>query len=88
MTTKDKADSGPRADHDIVRDIRQSWKLDSEVPDDRISVEVHDGVATLEGTLDRRSQKEAAEFNAKRVKGVRAVTNRIELQPAIPGSFR
>ncbi|MGD1095038.1 MAG: BON domain-containing protein [Bryobacteraceae bacterium] len=88
MATTDKAKSGARADEDMVRDIRQSWKLDSEVPDDRISVEVRDGVATLEGTVDRRSQKEAAEFNAKRVKGVRGVTNRIELQPAIPGSFR
>ncbi len=88
MATKAKAESAARPDEDIARDIRQSLKLDSEVPDERISVEVRHGVATLEGTVDRRSQKSAAEFDAERVKGVRGVANRIELQPAIPGSFR
>ncbi len=79
MVTKSKPKRGARLDEDIARDVKQSMKFDNDVPDDRIHVTVHDGLVTLEGTADRSFQKEAAEMDARKVKGVRDVTNRIEV---------
>ena len=84
MPAKRKIKQGGRLDEDIARDIRQCMKLDSDVPDERIHVEVDHGLATLTGNVDESFQREAAEADAKKVKGVRDVTNRIEVQPAIP----
>ena len=78
MAEKSKAKPGTRPDDDVARDIRQCMKLDSDVPDERISVEVHNGLATLKGNVDESFQKEAAEADTKKVKGVRGVTNLIK----------
>lgn len=67
-----------RPDDDIARDIRQALKLDSDVPDERISVQVHSGIATLEGNVDSSLQKEAAAADAKKVSGVHSVVNQIK----------
>jgi osmotically-inducible protein OsmY len=67
-----------RPDDDIAQDIRQALKLDNDVPDERISVQVHNGVATLEGNVDSSLQKEAAAADAKKVRGVRTVMNQIK----------
>jgi osmotically-inducible protein OsmY len=82
MATKTKAKHDARPDDQIALDIRRAMKLDSDVPDERIRVEVHNGLTTLEGSVDRSFQKEAAEDDAIKVKGVRGVTNRIEVLPA------
>jgi len=68
-----------RPDDDIAHNIRQALKLDSDVPDERISVQVHSGIATLEGNVDSNLQKEAAAADAKKVTGVRTVINQIKL---------
>jgi osmotically-inducible protein OsmY len=86
MAAKSKGKPGIRPDDDVARDIRQCMKLDSDVPDERIRVEVHNGLATLNGNVDESFQKEAAEADAKKVKGVQGVANRIEVQPAMPGT--
>jgi osmotically-inducible protein OsmY len=67
-----------RLDDDIARDIRQALKLDSDVPDERISVQVHSGIATLDGNVDSSLQKEAAAADAKKVNGVHGVVNQIK----------
>ena len=85
MTTKRKAEDA-RLDGEIARDIRHAMKLDNDVPDERIRVEVHHGLATLEGSVDRSFQKEAATDDATKVKGVRGVTNRIEVLPGAMGT--
>jgi len=79
MTPKSKSQSDTRPDAAIAWDIRQALKLDSDVPDERISVQVHAGLVTLEGNVEARLQKEAAEADALKVKGVRGVTNRINV---------
>lgn len=63
----------------IAAAIQQRFKLDSDVPDERITIHVHQGLVTLYGTVDARLQKEAAESGAHKVKGVRGVTNRIHV---------
>ena len=71
--------SDARLDSVIAANVRQALKLDSDVPDERITVQVHDGLVTLDGTVDADLQKEAAEADAHKVKGVRGVTNRIHI---------
>lgn len=69
-----------RLDADIAGSIRQALKLDNDVPDAQISVDVSHGLATLEGIVETDLQKDAAEADARQVKGVRDVMNRIGLQ--------
>ena len=80
MPAKGKTKGGARLDDDIARDIRQALKLDSDVPDERIRVQVHNGVATLEGNVEANLQKATAESVARKVKGVVDIVNRITVE--------
>jgi len=57
MTRKDKTMRSGQLDSDIARNIRQALKLDNDVPDERISVEVSHGLATLEGIVNESSER-------------------------------
>lgn len=76
---KSKAMHALRTDDEIALSIRQALKFDNDVPDERIKVQVHDGLAILEGTVENDLQRRTAEEDVKRVRGVRDVINRIEL---------
>lgn len=78
MPAKSKTKHSVRSDDDITRDVQQALKLDSDVPDERISVQVHNGIVTLDGNVDANLQKEAAAEDAKKVAGVRSVMNQIK----------
>jgi osmotically-inducible protein OsmY len=80
MTRKSKTTNVARLDAGIARNIRQALKLDNDVPDAQIKVDVSHGLATLEGIVETDLQKDAAEADTKKVKGVRDVINRIGLQ--------
>ena len=82
MSTKVKLQTVERTDAEITRDVRHRMKADLEVPDDRIAVKVIEGVVTIEGTVSRDSQKNAAETCIRGVKGVREIANKIEVDPA------
>lgn len=79
MATK----SNTRADEQIAEDVQRALRLDNDVPDERIRVEVNDGMITLEGSVDQSVQKEAAQDAANKVLGVRGVSNRIVVLPAM-----
>lgn len=81
MRTNPEKKSGARGDPEIARDVIHLMKADLEVPDDRIRVRVRDGVVTIEGTVTRDSQRDAAEKCAKRVNGVRGITNEVNVEP-------
>jgi osmotically-inducible protein OsmY len=83
MPAKGKTKRGGRLDDDVARDIRQALKLDSDVPDERIRVQVHNGVATLEGNVEANLQKATAESDTRKVKGVVDIVNRITVE-AVP----
>jgi osmotically-inducible protein OsmY len=74
---KDRTKHAGRPDDEIARDIQQSLRLDDDVPDERITIEVNRGKVTLRGNVDNSFQKDAAESDAKKIKGVRAVANEI-----------
>lgn len=73
-----------RTDVEIQQDVLAELKWDAQVQPNEIGVAVKDGVVTLTGWVDSYLKKWAAEDAAKRVRGVRAVANDIEVR--LPGS--
>ena len=73
-----------RPDSDIKRDVEMELRWDPDVDASDIGVAVKDGVVTLTGFVRSYAQKWQAERDAKRVAGVVAVANDIEVRlPAI-----
>jgi osmotically-inducible protein OsmY len=73
-----------KSDSEIERDIRDELKWDPDLDADDIAVSVKDGVVTLAGFTKSYTDKWEAEAAAKRVAGVLAVANDIEVRlPAI-----
>ncbi len=83
MLARTKPETIGRTDTEILKDLRRIMKTDREVPDDRIEVKVVEGIVTIEGTVARDSQKQAAELCAGIVKGVHEVINNILVEPAV-----
>jgi osmotically-inducible protein OsmY len=73
-----------RNDADIRQDVESELQWDPSIDDRRIGVAVNNGVVTLTGDLPHYSGRWAAEACAKRVIGVRAIANDIEIK--IPAS--
>ena len=72
-------------DAEIARALNRCLKADFEVPDKEIRIKVVDGFVTLQGDVDRNSQKMAAEECARKVEGVAGVNNIIAVAvPEIP----
>ncbi|MBZ5635881.1 MAG: BON domain-containing protein [Acidobacteriia bacterium] len=84
MPTRTKSEAGTRPDAEIAREVTRRMKEDIDVPDDRITVKVADGVVTIAGIVNHAAQKDATERCAARVKGVRGITNKIEVGLAPP----
>jgi osmotically-inducible protein OsmY len=73
-----------RSDQDIKRDVELELKWDPEIDDTDIAVAVKNGVVTLTGFTKSYADKYQAERDAKRVNGVVAVANDIEVRlPAV-----
>src|SRR5947209_13375888 len=73
-----------RTDEDIQHDVLEELKWDPRVRPNEIGVAVKDGIVTLTGWVDSYLKKIAAEEDAHRVPGVKAVVNEIEVH--LPGS--
>jgi osmotically-inducible protein OsmY len=71
-----------RTDAEIRRDVESELQWDPSVDDKKIGVIVNNGVVTLTGEVSHFAGKWAAEDIAKRVSGVRAIAN--DLQVKIP----
>jgi osmotically-inducible protein OsmY len=71
-------------DSELQRDVLDELKWEPSVDAAHIGVAVKDGVVTLSGHVPSYAEKYAAERAAKRVHGVRAVANEIEVK--LPGS--
>ena len=78
-----------RPDPDIARDVVLAIKARVPLAAERIRPVVTNGWVTLEGNVEWNSQREEAEDAARRVAGVKGVSNLIELQPrAAPGEIK
>jgi osmotically-inducible protein OsmY len=72
-----------RSDEEIQREVLAELKWESRLQPNEIGVIVKDGVVTLTGWVDSYQKKWAAEEAARRVRGVNALANDIEVrQPA------
>ncbi|MDB5310452.1 MAG: Transport-associated protein [Gemmataceae bacterium] len=73
-------------DTDLQRDVLDELKWEPSVNAAHIGVSVKDGVVTLTGHVSSYAEKYAAEKAAKRVHGVKAVAN--ELDVKLPGTSK
>ena len=71
-----------RTDSEIKRDVEDELKYDAGVDSTDIGVAVKNGVVSLTGFIRSYSQKLQAEMDAKRISGVMAVANDLEVRLA------
>lgn len=69
-----------RSDEEIRVDVMEELKWDQRIQPDNIQVIVQDGVVRLKGWVDSYAQKMAAEDAARRVRGVKDVSNDLEVR--------
>ena len=82
---KVKLPGGPsQSDTEIAQAVRQALEWDVFVPEEKIRSTVSDGWVTLEGTVERWSQREDAARAVRNLMGVRGVVNKIAVTPAKP----
>jgi len=79
-----------RTDTEIAQAVRQALEWDVFVPNEKITSTVTDGWVTLEGPVERSTQREAAERAVRNLMGVKMVVNKITVtQPkAVTGDVR
>jgi osmotically-inducible protein OsmY len=73
-----------RTDTEIAQAVRRTLEWDVFVPEQKITSTVTDGWVTLEGTVERWSQREDAERAVRNLTGVKIVVNKIKVTPAKP----
>jgi osmotically-inducible protein OsmY len=73
-----------RTDTEIAQAVRRSLEWDVFVPEEQITSTVTDGWVTLEGTVERWSQRADAERAVRNLTGVKFVVNKIIVTPAKP----
>jgi osmotically-inducible protein OsmY len=75
--------SDQRSDTDLAHAAENALDWNTLVPKNRVKIMVQDGTITLEGTLDNRSQKVAAENAMNSLTGVKGINNRIAVKPVV-----
>ena len=71
-----------RTDTEIAQAVRRALEWDVFVPEEKITSTVTDGFVTLEGSLERWSQRADAERAVRNLTGVKGVVNKIRVKPA------
>lgn len=69
-----------KTDREIQKDVAEELSWEPAVYPSKIGVEVHRGIVSLNGFVNYYSQKLAAEKAVKRVKGVKAVVQNLEVK--------
>lgn len=84
------AESGPRTDERVLRDILESLAENEAIRSGEIDIVVREGEVTLTGTVVDRATRKQAESCVASVVGVRDVTNhlRIEFSPEMQDEER
>jgi osmotically-inducible protein OsmY len=72
-----------RPDPDIARDAVAAVKAHMPISSENIKVVVQNGWVTLEGRVEWQYQRQTAENAVHRIKGVKGVTNLIQLKPRV-----
>ena len=79
-----------KSDELLATAVHDSLAKDARVNSMQVRVSAHEGIVQLSGTVLRDGDRDAAEHIARRVAGVRDVTNKIVVSadPAGPGASR
>jgi osmotically-inducible protein OsmY len=72
-----------RPDPDIARDAVSALKLELPFSSENIKVVAREGWLTLEGAVEWNYARERAESAVKNIRGVKGVTNSIEVKPKV-----
>src|SRR5882672_12203631 len=72
-----------KTDTELQKDVLEELKYEPRVNAAHIGVSVKDGIVTLYGRVESYAEKYEAEQAAKRVQGVKAVANELEVK--LPG---
>ena len=72
-----------RPDPDIVRDAVSALKLELPFSSENIKVVAREGWLTLEGAVEWNYARERAESSVKKIRGVKGLTNSIEVKPKV-----
>ena len=67
---------------DVGAEVANALHWDLAIPRYRVTAEVHAGVVTLHGIVERAYLRSYAELIVRRVSGVTGVTNKIAVRPA------
>jgi osmotically-inducible protein OsmY len=78
--------SAERPDPDIARDAVAAIKARLPYSAEHIRAVVKNGWVTLEGTVEWNYQRETAEDAVRRIRGIKGVTNLIQLKPQVTPS--
>lgn len=73
-----------RTDTEIAQAVRRALEWDVFVPEDKITSTVTDGWVTLDGTVERWTQRDDAERAVRNLAGVKIVVNKIMVKAAKP----
>src|SRR4051812_44248933 len=71
------------SDTDLQREVMDELRWEPSLNEAHIGVSVRNGVVTLSGHVDSYAEKWGAEAAAKRLHGVRAIANELEVR--LPG---
>jgi len=75
--------SDQRSDTDLARAAENALDWNTLVPKNRVKIMLEDGMITLDGTVDKWSQKVAAEKAINSLTGVKGINNRIKVKPVV-----
>jgi len=71
------------ADDEIAQRAVKILEWDVAVPSDTIAVKVEHGIVTLNGTVDWAFQRAEAEYDVRKLSGVKGVVNLIAIRPRV-----
>lgn len=72
-----------KTDAEIAEAVLTALQWHSAVQEDQIKVKVEDGIVTLEGEVQWQFQKDAARNMVENLNGVREISNKIKITPAV-----
>lgn len=75
-----------KTDQEIQKDVMDELKWEPAINATEIGVAVHNGIVTLNGTVQFYAEKLAAESAVKRIKGVKAIADDIEVRVTKDGT--
>jgi len=69
------------SDEELAARVARALEWDEMVPRDRVSVTAEHGIVRLEGAVSRAFERDEAELDVRKIRGINGVVNRILVKP-------